>query len=211
MDPVRRLGVAPTNRLAMSVTLIPRQEFAAARRARRAPEISPQSGTPFAMARDVLVAPNRLPCNPPPWGALTAVDLGTGTIVEHAFAPVRPAGISAAVVAGAQLGIAIGRAIEAGAAVIEPGPIGGWLPLVVILALVVAGPLVFVRAVQALSAGAGLPAVVLLIVSILDVLAAAVGVFGFMAIAPNDARVLLLFGYALFMITRRRGVHAARA
>ena len=73
-------------------------------------------------------------------------------------------------------------------------PIGGWLPLVVILALLVAGPLVFVRAVQGIAAGAGLPAVVLLIVSILDVLAAAAGVFGFMAIAPNDARVLLLFG-----------------
>jgi len=73
-------------------------------------------------------------------------------------------------------------------------PIAGWLPLILILALLVLGPVVFVYAVQALAAGAGTAAVALLIVSILVVLGAALGVFGFMAIAPNDARVLLLFG-----------------
>ena len=30
--------------------------------------------------RDWLLTPNRIPCNTPPWGALTAVDLSTGKI-----------------------------------------------------------------------------------------------------------------------------------
>jgi quinoprotein glucose dehydrogenase len=32
------------------------------------------------MSRRALVSPNRLPCNPPPWGSLVGVDLAKGTI-----------------------------------------------------------------------------------------------------------------------------------
>lgn len=35
-------------------------------------------GTPFGMMRDVLLSPLMIPCNPPPWGALAAIDLATG-------------------------------------------------------------------------------------------------------------------------------------
>ncbi len=84
VDPERNLVIAPTNRFAFSVKLVPREDYAAARRASRGAEISPQAGTPYAMARDILVhgmAEGRMvPCNPPPWGALTAVDLSTGEI-----------------------------------------------------------------------------------------------------------------------------------
>src|SRR5262249_17292715 len=41
-------------------------------------EFAPQRGTPYGMYREALVSPRGLPCNPPPWGALTAVDLATG-------------------------------------------------------------------------------------------------------------------------------------
>jgi quinoprotein glucose dehydrogenase len=36
-------------------------------------------GTPFVMRRSFALSPSGLPCSPPPWGALVAVDLRTGT------------------------------------------------------------------------------------------------------------------------------------
>jgi quinoprotein glucose dehydrogenase len=39
-----------------------------------------QRGTPYVMYREPLLSPLGLPCNPPPWGALTAVDLATGDV-----------------------------------------------------------------------------------------------------------------------------------
>jgi quinoprotein glucose dehydrogenase len=44
-------------------------------------EISPQTGAPFGMRRELLVSPFDLPCTPPPWGVLAAVDLASGEIV----------------------------------------------------------------------------------------------------------------------------------
>jgi quinoprotein glucose dehydrogenase len=35
-------------------------------------------GTPYVMRRRLLLAPSRLPCTPPPFGALVAIDLKTG-------------------------------------------------------------------------------------------------------------------------------------
>jgi len=43
-------------------------------------EVSPQHGTPYGMSRDLIRSPLGLPCLPPPWGELVAVDLSTGTI-----------------------------------------------------------------------------------------------------------------------------------
>jgi quinoprotein glucose dehydrogenase len=43
-------------------------------------ELGRQAGTPYAMVRRFLQSPSDLPCNPPPWGTLTAVDLEQGTI-----------------------------------------------------------------------------------------------------------------------------------
>ena len=78
IDTMRHLLVTPTNRLAMVVTLIPRAELAEARRRYRGVEISAQSGTPYGMKREVLWSASGVPCNPPPWGTLTAIDLRTG-------------------------------------------------------------------------------------------------------------------------------------
>ncbi|MEL6212760.1 MAG: PQQ-binding-like beta-propeller repeat protein, partial [Pseudomonadota bacterium] len=44
-------------------------------------EVSPQSGAPYGMKREVLVSPLGLPCNPPPWGVIAGVDLASGAIV----------------------------------------------------------------------------------------------------------------------------------
>jgi len=82
-DPSRGLLIVNTNRLPFVVTLIPRERYEqeqAAPPAHRFTEFAPQRGTPYGMRREPLLSPSGLPCNPPPWGALTAVDLATGDV-----------------------------------------------------------------------------------------------------------------------------------
>lgn len=81
-DAARGLLIVNTNRLATVVRLIPRDQVEATRRetgeSRLSYEFGRQAGTPYAMIRAPLITPSRLPCNEPPWGALTALDLDTG-------------------------------------------------------------------------------------------------------------------------------------
>ncbi|MFN7946857.1 MAG: pyrroloquinoline quinone-dependent dehydrogenase [Blastocatellia bacterium] len=81
-DPTRNLLITNTNRIALVVRLIPRAEFDAQRAAgaRGKAEFAPQKGTPYGMVREVLLSPHETPCNPPPWGVLTAVDLNSGEV-----------------------------------------------------------------------------------------------------------------------------------
>jgi quinoprotein glucose dehydrogenase len=83
-DPERQLFVTNVNNFAMEVHLIPRDRYAAVERAAKVgefrAEVSPQHGTPYGMSREVLHSTAKLPCNPPPWGSLVAVDLTDGTI-----------------------------------------------------------------------------------------------------------------------------------
>jgi quinoprotein glucose dehydrogenase len=81
-DPVRGLIVTATNRLAVVVTLVRREQFARERatQARPGREFGAQRDTPYGMYREALMSPGGLPCNPPPWGTLTAVDLATGDV-----------------------------------------------------------------------------------------------------------------------------------
>ncbi|HUK63413.1 MAG TPA: PQQ-binding-like beta-propeller repeat protein, partial [Dongiaceae bacterium] len=44
-------------------------------------ELYPQTGTPYAVARMPLLSPLGSPCNPPPWGTFTAVDLVSGQVL----------------------------------------------------------------------------------------------------------------------------------
>ena len=62
------------------VRLIPRAEYAAARAAAPHAEIGLGLGTPYAAERTRLFSIFGVPCNPPPWGTLAAVDLAAGTI-----------------------------------------------------------------------------------------------------------------------------------
>jgi len=41
-------------------------------------EIGLQRGTPYVMYREAILSPLGFPCNPPPWGGLSAADLATG-------------------------------------------------------------------------------------------------------------------------------------
>ena len=66
------------------VQLIPRGEFDRARYQAEDSllghdyEYNMMQGTPYVMRRRLLVGPSGLPCSPPPFGALVAVDLRTG-------------------------------------------------------------------------------------------------------------------------------------
>jgi len=83
-DSQRQILVTNVNVLPMEVHLIPRDRYAAVEKSARdgqfRAEVSPQHGTPYGMSRDVLRSPSGLPCNPPPWGSLIAVDLSRGAI-----------------------------------------------------------------------------------------------------------------------------------
>jgi quinoprotein glucose dehydrogenase len=88
VDPRRGVAFANTTRLAMFVRLLPREGFED--RDSALVERAPQRGTPYAMERGPLLSPLGLPCNPPPWGALSAVDLASGRIlweVTHGSVP----------------------------------------------------------------------------------------------------------------------------
>lgn len=74
----QRLIVAVTN-LALYVRLIPTEEVASVHRDPHE-DIALQQGTPYALAREALVAPSGIPCTPPPWGEVVAVDLAAGRI-----------------------------------------------------------------------------------------------------------------------------------
>jgi quinoprotein glucose dehydrogenase len=86
-DPERQLFVTNVNNLAMEVHLIPRDQYLPREQAAEAGkfrgDVSPQHGTPYGMSRQAIVSPLGLPCVPPPWGELVAIDLSKGTIRWH--------------------------------------------------------------------------------------------------------------------------------
>jgi len=82
-DPQRHLLFVDTNRLPIFVKLVPRAQLDEARKNatdmdRLHGEFARQTGAPYAMFRTPLLAPSGLPCNRPPWGTVTAVDLFEG-------------------------------------------------------------------------------------------------------------------------------------
>jgi quinoprotein glucose dehydrogenase len=84
VDTLRRIAVVPVNRIPAQVQLIPAATLTE-READRLEEstgfqYTHMDGTPYVMRRGYLTSPNGLPCSPPPWGALVAVDLNSGLI-----------------------------------------------------------------------------------------------------------------------------------
>jgi quinoprotein glucose dehydrogenase len=80
-DPVSGLIVTNTNRVTMVTTLIPREEYAeAALDLEATSTVAEQLRTPYGTKRSALLSPLNIPCNPPPWGMLHAVDAETGDI-----------------------------------------------------------------------------------------------------------------------------------
>jgi len=83
-DPQNHLLVLASNHIAAEVKLIPRAEVENVRSSRGRSidgdwEIAQQRGTPYGMMRRFLLSPKkRVPCTPPPWGTLLAIDTLTG-------------------------------------------------------------------------------------------------------------------------------------
>ncbi len=101
IDPVRQIAVVPVNRIAAVVQLIPREGFdfqktkAAEQRLGEEYEYNFMRGTPYIMRRRMLLSPSKLPCTPPPFGTLVAIDLKTGgrlwEVPLGSMAPLMPA------------------------------------------------------------------------------------------------------------------------
>jgi len=78
------IAVVPVNRVAAMVQLIPAKNFdltearQESNRLGLGYEYTVMEGTPYVMRRRLLLGPGGVPCTPPPFGALVAVNLRTG-------------------------------------------------------------------------------------------------------------------------------------
>lgn len=81
-DPARQLLIAAVTHLPMVVQLIDPALLPAMANSGNYPrsEFAWQRGTPYAMRREPLLSPWGLPCTPPPWGTLVALDLDSNEI-----------------------------------------------------------------------------------------------------------------------------------
>ena len=81
-DPRHNLLVVNTNNFPTKVKLIPRAQFDDARRNGEKGEYTAQVGSPYGMFRRPWLSPTvHLPCAPPPWGMLSAVDMIDGKVL----------------------------------------------------------------------------------------------------------------------------------
>lgn len=83
IDPVHHRLFVNQSRMPMLIRLIPRAEYEsmAGEKPTYPEELAPMEGAPYALWRGPLLSPLGAPCNPPPWGTLTAVDLVTGEVL----------------------------------------------------------------------------------------------------------------------------------
>ncbi|MGH0033494.1 MAG: pyrroloquinoline quinone-dependent dehydrogenase [Myxococcota bacterium] len=78
IDPERRLLVLNQTHLAQAVTMFARDELGDLPPEELGRRYLQHRGTPWVFDNQVLVSPLGIPCVPPPWGTLIAVDLVTG-------------------------------------------------------------------------------------------------------------------------------------
>jgi len=79
-DAERKLLIANTSNMALTLQILTREQAKAARAGQTYSSIAEMAGTPYAARTGVLVSPWTVPCVAPPWGKLTALDLETRTI-----------------------------------------------------------------------------------------------------------------------------------
>jgi quinoprotein glucose dehydrogenase len=80
-DAGRQVAYVNTSSMLHLVTLIPADKVKATQQAEIGKEVSAQAGAPYGMKREILRSPLGLPCNPPPWGQLHAIDMKTGKVL----------------------------------------------------------------------------------------------------------------------------------
>ena len=79
-DALHERLIVPVCELPGFVQLVTAADVAAGQLGRFRGELGLQAGAPYAMVREVLKSRSGLPCAPPPWGELIAVDLAPGKI-----------------------------------------------------------------------------------------------------------------------------------
>lgn len=82
-DPKSGLAVVNSTNVLRSQKLAPRGEFEGSdvpQKTAGRSSVALMPGTPYVWIRETLVSDLGIPCNPPPWGNLTAIDTYTGTI-----------------------------------------------------------------------------------------------------------------------------------
>jgi quinoprotein glucose dehydrogenase len=80
-DPGHDVVYVNTSSALHKVTLIPAGQVAAAKAAHPDTEIGPDAGARYGVVRELMRSPLGLPCNPPPWGVLHAIDMHDGHIL----------------------------------------------------------------------------------------------------------------------------------
>ncbi len=81
-NPDTQTVIANANNIAAVVTLIERKDIKAMYESGEyaRSEFARQTGTPYAMRREMLLSPLGVPCLQPPWGTLSSIDMNDGTI-----------------------------------------------------------------------------------------------------------------------------------
>jgi len=79
-DPQHGLLITNTNNLVAGARLIPRAKYDQRGSHSEDGDYGDQTGAPYGLFRRFLQSPSDLPCSPPPWGLLTAVDMNEGKI-----------------------------------------------------------------------------------------------------------------------------------
>ena len=80
VDSLHGLVVMNTIRVATVVTLLSPRQTDAQRGSGQDADVAPELGAPYGSRRELLRSPLGLPCSPPPWGTLVAIDLSAGRI-----------------------------------------------------------------------------------------------------------------------------------
>jgi quinoprotein glucose dehydrogenase len=80
-DAVHDVVYVNTSSAMHKVTLFPANQLAAMRAAHPDTEIGPNAGARYGVMRELVRSPLGLPCNPPPWGLLHAIDMHDGHVI----------------------------------------------------------------------------------------------------------------------------------
>jgi quinoprotein glucose dehydrogenase len=80
-DQARDVVYVNTSSAMHLVTLIKRKDYDTAEERFFDKEVSPNKGAPFGMMRETMLSPIGMPCNPPPWGQLHAIDMHEGKVL----------------------------------------------------------------------------------------------------------------------------------
>ncbi|MDH4258765.1 MAG: pyrroloquinoline quinone-dependent dehydrogenase [Gammaproteobacteria bacterium] len=79
-DPATNRLYVNTSSMMHRITLVPRAETDEEWHPLPYGEHAPMNGAPYAMQRVTVMSPLGIPCNPPPWGLLHAIDMESGEI-----------------------------------------------------------------------------------------------------------------------------------